>query len=126
MSMIDIETAWIGSLTLDHKIRFLARLSFAITIVGRNSYEPGTDELAYPRQLRRVNEIQHRVTACLSQLLSDTCSDGFDLSMPEWVLAESDVELKSFWSGLGPKRKCMYKQVEMINLQIIHSYEGKP
>jgi len=94
MSAIDIETAWIDSLTLDRKIRFFSLLSFKITIAGRNSYEPGTDELAHPRQLRRINEIQHRVTACLSQLLSGTCPEGFDLSIPKWILEESDVELK--------------------------------
>lgn len=93
MSTIDIETAWIGSLTLDQKVRFLARLSFEITIAGRTSYEAGTDGLTYPRQLRRTNEIQHRVTACLFQLLTGTCSEGFDLSIPEWVLTEPDVEL---------------------------------
>ena len=95
MSAIDIETAWIRTLTSDHKVRFLARLSFEITVAGRNSYEAGTDELTYPRQLRRINEIQHRVTACLSQLLEGTCSDGFELSIPKWVLTEPDGELKA-------------------------------
>jgi hypothetical protein len=94
MTTIDTEAGWISRLALDHKLHFLARLSFEITIAGRNSYEAGTDELTNPRQLRRVNEIQHRVTACLSQLLSGTCPDGFEQSIATWVLAERDPELK--------------------------------
>ena len=105
MSAIDIETAWIGGLTLNHKVRFLARLSFEITIARRNSYEPGTDELVYPRQLRRINEIQHRITACLSQLLNGTCSDRFDLSIPERVLTEPDIEFKPMLEGAWAKAK---------------------
>jgi hypothetical protein len=95
MTAVAAETEWIESLTPDFAVRFLARLSWEITIVGRNSYEGGTDELAHPRQLRRVNEIQHRVTACLSQLLERTCPDGFVQSIATWVLAEQDDELRS-------------------------------
>ena len=94
MTNIAAETAWLGGLAVDDKVRFLARLSFQITIAGRNSYEAGTDELSNPRQLRRVNEILHRVTACLSQLIAGTCADGFDLSIVQWVLAEPDDELR--------------------------------
>jgi len=95
MSTTSTETTWISSLTLDRKVCFLARLSFEITIAGRHSYEAGTDELTHPRQLRRINEIQHRVSGCLSQLLTGTCPEGFDLSIPECVLTETDVETKN-------------------------------
>jgi hypothetical protein len=107
MTTIDIETAWIGSLALDRKLRFLARLSFEITIAGRNSYEAGTDELTNPRQLRQVNEIQHRVTACLSQLLTGACPDGFEQSIAKWVLAEPDAELKHIlqWCWIEAKTR---------------------
>ncbi len=105
MTTIDTEAAWIDGLNLDQKLRFLARLSFEVTIAGRNSYEAGTDELENPRQLRRVNEIQHRVAACLSQLLSGTCPDGFVASIPQWVYGESDPELKHIleWSWTDAK-----------------------
>jgi hypothetical protein len=95
MTAVSAETEWIENLTPDFAVRFLARLSWEITIVGRNSYAAGTDELADPRQLRRVNEILHRVTACLSQLLERTCSDEFVQSIATWVLAEQDEELRS-------------------------------
>ena len=65
-----------------------------LTIVGRNGYEAGTDELINPRQLRRVNEVQNKVTACLSQLLEGECPDGFVESIAQRVLAEDDDELK--------------------------------
>jgi hypothetical protein len=111
MTTIDAETAWIGSLALDHKLRFLARLSFEITIAGRHSYEAGTDELTNPRQLRRVNEVQHRVTACLSQLLTGTCPDGFEASIVQWVLAAPDPELKHIlqWSWIEAKTHVLVK-----------------
>jgi hypothetical protein len=102
VTTIDTEAEWVGNLAFDHRLRFLARLSFEITIAGRNSYEAGTDDLTNPRQLRRVNEIQHRVAACLSQLLNGTCPDGFEQSIATWVLAGSDTELRhileSCWS----------------------------
>lgn len=73
MQIVSDEAAWISALPLECQLRFLARLSFGLTVVGRDSYEVGTDDLTHPRQLRRVNEIQHRVAACLSQLLDGTC-----------------------------------------------------
>lgn len=77
MTMVLAATEWIYNLAPEFAIRFLARLSCEITIVGRNSYEAGTDELINRRQLRRVNEVQNKVTACLSQLLEGVCPDGF-------------------------------------------------
>ncbi|NVD74791.1 hypothetical protein HUX88_30340 [Duganella sp. BJB1802] len=86
MYVISEEAAWIGRLPFERQLRFLARLSFELTVAGRNSYEVGTDNLEHPQQLRRVNEIQHRVSACLSQLVNGTCPDGFVESMAERVL----------------------------------------
>ena len=105
MTTIEAETEWVDSLALGDKLCFLARLSFEITIAGRHSYEAGTDELSNPRQLRRVNEVQHRVSACLSQLLNDTCPDGFVPSIAKWVLAEPDAELRHIlqWSWIDAK-----------------------
>jgi len=103
MPDIASEAAWITQLPFESQLRFLARLSFELTVAGRNSYEAGTEELTHPRQLRRVNEVQHRVTACLSQLLNNTCPDGFLSSMPNIVLATEDEELNEIhwwcWSG---------------------------
>ncbi|WP_156368711.1 hypothetical protein [Duganella sp. Leaf61] len=94
MTTVLAETEWVQNLASEFVIRFLARLSCEITIVGRNGYEAGTDELIKPRQLRRVNEVQNKVTACLSQLLEGECPDGFVESIAQRVLAEDDDELK--------------------------------
>lgn len=93
MAKIDDEGAWLKNLSFDDQLKFLARLSFEITMVGRNSYEPGTDGLSLPMQLRRVNEILNRVTAAQKQLFDGTCPDGFVESLAQWVLAESDADL---------------------------------
>lgn len=95
MTTVAVETEWIQHIKPEAALRFLARLSWEITIAGRNSYEAGTDDLINPRQLRRVNEIQHRVAACLSQSLEGACPDGFIQSIAMWVLAEQDDELQS-------------------------------
>jgi len=47
------------------KTLFLATLMHELTIAGRNSYRVQSEELDKPSQLRKVNEIQHRVAACL-------------------------------------------------------------
>ena len=93
MQIVSDEAAWISALPLECQLRFLARLSFELTVAGRASYEVGTDDLTHPRQLRRVNEIQHRVAACLSQLLDNTCPEGFVASMASLVLRSRESEL---------------------------------
>lgn len=49
--------------------RLLARVSFELTIAARSTYIPGSDGVAAPEQLRAFNEIQHRVSSCLLELL---------------------------------------------------------
>ena len=109
MAAIDTEAEWVANLVFDQRLRFLASLACGITIAGRHSYEVGTDDLINPRQLRRVNEIQHRVVACLSQLLHGTCPDGFAQSIATWVLAESDTELRGILEACWSKAKTRLK-----------------
>ena len=106
MTTVLTETEWIQNLAPEFAIRFLARLSCEITIAGRNSYEAGTDELINPKQLRRVNEVQNKVTACLSQLLEGECPDGFVQSMPQRMLVGEDDELRDLleWSWSQAKK----------------------
>jgi hypothetical protein len=56
--------------SLHQKILLLARLSFELTIAARSTYIPGTEDIAEPRQIRAYNEIQHRVSACVCDLLT--------------------------------------------------------
>lgn len=78
MTKIETEALWLCSLPLEGKIRFLAELSFQITVTGRASYEAGTEDLIKPRLLRRINETQHRVTSGLNHLLRGSCWNGFE------------------------------------------------
>jgi hypothetical protein len=97
MSAADAEGDWMSSLDSATKARFLASLSHALTIAGRAaSYEAQGDGLTRPEVLRSINEIQHRVSACLSQLLSGDHSESFERSIAVWVLDTPDAELRAW------------------------------
>jgi hypothetical protein len=66
---IDEATAIFSSYSLAEQREFLAWLAFELTIVARDSYEVGGDGLTDARRVRRINEVQHRVTSFLSALL---------------------------------------------------------
>lgn len=53
----------------EEKAEFLAQLMHELTIIARDSYEVGQDGLTNPQRVRRVNEVQHRVSAFLLALL---------------------------------------------------------
>ena len=58
-------------LSLDNtgKARLLALLAFDLSIAARDTYAVGTEDLADPRRMRQVNELQHHVLDRLSSLL---------------------------------------------------------
>jgi hypothetical protein len=96
MTVADAEGQWMVSLDSSTKVRFLASLSHALTIAGRAaSYEVQGDGLTRPEFLRSINEIQHRVSACLGQLLNGEGSESFERSIASWVLETSDPELRA-------------------------------
>ena len=99
MSAVEAEAQWMASLDPGTRARFLASLSHELTIAGRAaSYEVGTDGLTRPELLRHVNEIQHRVSACLSQLVRGEGSESFERSIAKWVLEAPDSELRGWTS----------------------------
>ncbi len=49
----------------------LALLSHELTLLMRDTYEAGRDGLTDAPRARRINEIQHRVSAHLLKLMSD-------------------------------------------------------
>lgn len=51
------------------QVNFLSCLGHQITIFARDSYDPNTDFLSNPAQLRCVNEIMHRLLGQQSKLL---------------------------------------------------------
>jgi hypothetical protein len=67
---IDEVAGAVVQFSLQQRIRFMARLSCELTVAARETYIPGTEEISAPRQLRAYNEMQHRVAACLWELLN--------------------------------------------------------
>ena len=61
--------AYFSALNFEDQAGFLAGLAHELTIVARDTYEAGTENLTYPGRMRAVNEIQHRLTAFLAALL---------------------------------------------------------
>ena len=53
------------------KEEFLAQLMYELTLVVRESYEVGGDSLSEPQRVKRINEVQHRISAFLLALLRD-------------------------------------------------------
>ena len=68
---VDEASAMFSSYSLQEKKEFLAHLMHELTVLARDSYEVGTDNLTNPQRVRRLNEVQHRVSAFLSALLRD-------------------------------------------------------
>jgi hypothetical protein len=66
---VDEAIAVFSSYSLKEKEEFLAGLMHELTIVARDSYEVGEDSLSNPRRVRRINEIQHRVSSVLWAML---------------------------------------------------------
>src|SRR4051812_8035580 len=96
MTITESEGEWMAALDAGAKARFLAGLSHELTIAGRDSYIPGGEGLSKPHLLRGINEIQHRVAACLSQLLSGSGSASFERSIAAWVLESSHEDLRAW------------------------------
>jgi cell division ATPase FtsA len=103
------EGRWLWSLERDQRTLFLALLAHELTVVGRNSYQVQTEELDQPRQLRRTNEILHRVTACLREALIGAESGGFVESIGVRVLEPGDEELKGLtnWAWQTVKHRVL-------------------
>lgn len=93
MQDVKQEGRWLAELPYEGKVLFLAALAHELTVVARNTYRPQTEELDKPSQLRSVNEIQHRILACLVQSLRGVCERSFQESIASYVLQQSDPEL---------------------------------
>jgi hypothetical protein len=95
MTSAEAEGEWMVGLDAGAKARFLAVLVHELTIAGRGSYIPQGDGLTNPELLRGINEIQHRVSACLSQLLSGDADVSFERSIAGWALTSSNEDVKA-------------------------------
>ncbi|QSI31801.1 hypothetical protein GNX71_20340 [Variovorax sp. RKNM96] len=93
MAEYEFQGEWLVSLPPKHQVLFLTALSHSLTIAGRDSYFPQTEELEHPTHLRRINEIQHRVAACTYELLVNLSTESFQRSIARLVLDQSDHKL---------------------------------
>ncbi|MBB6560084.1 hypothetical protein HNP48_002756 [Acidovorax soli] len=93
MAEYEFQGEWLESLPSKYQVLFLTALSHSLTIAGRDSYIPETEELEHPTHLRRINEIQHRVAACTYELLVNDSTESFRRSIAQWVLDQSDQHL---------------------------------
>jgi len=105
MGTADAEGQWLVSLDPSAKARFLASLSHQLTIAGRDSYVVQSHGLTKPELLRGINEIQHRVSACLSQLLSGNGNSSFERSIASWVLESSNEDLNAHGATIWQSAK---------------------
>ena len=64
---IDVLSAY----PLKEKEEFLAQLIHELTIIARDSYEVGHDGQTNPQRVRRINEVQHRISDFLCALLGN-------------------------------------------------------
>ena len=69
---IDSEIRHFSDLSALEQARFLARFMYELTLEARNFYGPGGEQATIDaNKLRFVNEVQHRVTRFIEQILID-------------------------------------------------------
>ena len=89
MSVDEAITAF-SSFSPPEKGEFLARLSHELTIVARDSYEAEGEGFTNPQRVRRINEVQHRVSGFLNALLRDDPRRYPDETLVRIVLEQPD------------------------------------
>ena len=64
-------TKFYQHLSLNEQSEFLALFSHELTVLARESYEIGTDNIINPKFIREINEIQHLLSMQIALLLKD-------------------------------------------------------
>lgn len=74
---------------------FLLHLAHALTIIAHDTYEVGAQGVSQPARLRRINEVQHRVTSFLIALMrQDTHRYPDEVLMHILLNHADDLELQ--------------------------------
>jgi hypothetical protein len=84
---IESEIRHFAELSSIDKARFLARFMYELTLEARNFYGPGGNQDIDANKLRFINEIQHRLTRFLEQILIDDPARSSDDVMLRLLLA---------------------------------------
>ena len=84
---IDSEIRNFKELSAIDKARFLVRFMYELTLDGRNFYSPNSTQDIDAGKLRFINEVQHRVTRFIEQILIDDPARSPDDMMLRLLLA---------------------------------------
>ena len=84
---IESEIRHFSELATVDKARFLARFMHELTLEGRNFYGPGGEQPIDSDKLRFINEIQHRLTRFIEQILIDDPARSGDDMLLRLLLA---------------------------------------
>ncbi len=93
--------AFFSSLTSDEQKKFLVRLSHYLTVVARDSYEVGTDNITNQPKIRVINEIQHQLSSHLLALLENDSRRYPDDGLMRIILEHSEnkkIEAEVMWA----------------------------
>lgn len=74
------------------KARFLARFMYELTLEARQFYSPAGEQVIDAGKLRFINEIQHRITRFIEQILIDDPARSTDDAMLRLLLAPRSVK----------------------------------
>jgi hypothetical protein len=75
------------------QVETLIRFAYELTLVGRDTYVPGSVELRHPQRLRAINELQHVINSHVRALLMDDSRRYPDEVLVAIILEENDPEL---------------------------------
>lgn len=98
---IEDAITFFSSLSVEEQKEFLARLSHELTILGRDSYEIGTNNFTNPSQMRLINEIQHRIALHLLGLLKRELGNYPDDILVKMIIEhpeDKNFETKAAWA----------------------------
>jgi hypothetical protein len=84
---LDSEIRHFEEMSSLEKARLLARFMYEMTLEARNFYGAGGEAPMDPHKLRFVNEVQHRVTRFIEQILIDDPARSSDEVMLRLLLA---------------------------------------
>lgn len=100
----DEAVAAYSALSESEQLRVLADYAHDLTVIARDTYLPQTQDIAHPRRLRLLNEVQHRVTGHMRRLISGDSKRHPDDVIVRIIVAEDDAEpLKGFEAAV---RRC--------------------
>lgn len=92
---IDSEIRNFSGLSANEQARFLAHFMYELTLEARHYYAPGGEQNIDPMKLRFINEVQHRVTRFIEQILIDDPARTTDSTLRLLLAPRSEKAIES-------------------------------